>query len=125
MASEKAHATDSKKKVEAVVTTELKTEDKKTFTKAELESFVGDIARRVVDSNSAYLHSFLALNQVLRQPEIAHILDDELREQMKDIWVKLMKSTGLQMENPPILFGVRDGLVQWDQERVEGREDLN
>jgi len=125
MASDKAQATDSQKKVEPVVAVDIKGEDRKVFTKAELESFVADIARRVVDSNSAYLHSFLALNQLLRQPEMASILDDELREQMRDIWVKLMKSTGLQMENPPILFGVRDGLVQWDQERVDGRDDLN
>ena len=40
--------------------------------------------------------------------------DDDLREQMKDIWVKLMKSTGLQLVNPPILFGVAENQIQWD-----------
>ncbi len=89
------------------------------YSKEEIERFVADIGRRVVDSNAAYMHSLLALNHILRQPNLPEVIDDELRDQMKDIWVKLMKSTGLQLVNPPILFGIADGLIQWDLDLSE------
>ena len=92
----------------------LKDGAQKQLSKEEIERFVADIGRRVVDSKTAYMHSLLALNHILRQPNLKDLLDDDLREQMKDIWVKLMKSTGLQLVNPPILFGVAENQIQWD-----------
>src|SRR5262245_54884394 len=95
-------------------------EGEKIYTKKEIEQFISDIGRRVVDSNTAYMHSLLALNTILRQPNLSTLIDDELREEMKDIWVKLMKSTGLQLVAPPILFGIPDGMLQWESEFADG-----
>lgn len=83
----------------------------KVYTKQELESFVTEISKQVVGSTTAFMHSMLALNHILRQPNAAELLDDELREQLKDLWIKL-KSMGLQLNDPPILFGIPESLRQ-------------
>jgi hypothetical protein len=106
--------------------TEKTTEEKggepqKFYTKAEIEAFVAEIGRKVVDSNPAYLHSMLALNHLLRQPNLKDLLDSELKEQLKDIWLKL-KTTGLQVQDPPILFGIPDNAINYEAGNVETGE---
>ena len=88
-------------------------EAQSVFTKAQLEAFVAEISRKVVDTNPAYLHSMLALNYLLRQPNLKELLDPDLKEQLKDIWLKL-KTTGLQLQDPPILFGIPDNAINYD-----------
>ncbi len=85
--------------------TEVKAEELKLYTKKEIEAFIAEIGKKIVSDKPAYMHSMLAINQLLRQPNLPKLMDDELKEQLKDIWLKLIKSTGLQLANPPILFG--------------------
>ncbi|MBP9837600.1 MAG: hypothetical protein KBC84_02690 [Proteobacteria bacterium] len=77
----------------------------KVYTKAEIEAFVADISKRVVGTKPLYMHAMLAVNQILRQPNLPDLLDKDLKEQLKDIWLKLIKSTDIQVANPPLLFG--------------------
>ncbi len=86
----------------------------KVYTKAEIEAFVAEIAAKVVDKQPAYLHSMLALNFILRQPNLNDLLDEDLREQLKDIWLKL-KTTGMQLQEPPILFGIPDSAINFEE----------
>lgn len=74
------------------------------YTKQEVESFVAEISRQIVGSTTGYMHAMLALNHILRQPNASEFLDHDVKEQVKDLWVKL-KSMGLQLNDPPILFG--------------------
>lgn len=76
---------------------------KKQMTKKELTSFLAEIEKQVVASDKNYLPSMLALNEVLRQPNAAKLLDKALKDQARDLWVKI-KSTGLELTDPPILF---------------------
>ena len=95
----------------------------KVYTKKELEAFVAEISRKVVDSNPAYLHAMLSLNHLLRLPTLKELMDDDLKEQLKDIWVKL-KTTGiLQLQDPPILFGIPDNAINFD-EPAEGADPV-
>lgn len=77
------------------------------YTKQEIENFVAEISRQVVGSSTAYMHAMLALNHILRQSNAEEFLDHDVKEQIKDLWIKL-KSMGLQLNDPPILFGAPD-----------------
>ncbi len=91
----------------------------KVYTKKELQLFLADIGKRVLEPNSSYLHSVLAMNHLLRQANLPELLDTDTREQMKDLWIKL-KSTGMQLNDPPLLFGTEAAAVP----AVEGNPEL-
>lgn len=93
-------------------------QDKRTYTKGEVEAFLAEISRRIVESPNSYMHALLALNHLLRLPNAREILDEDLKEQMRDIWKKL-RSTGLQLNDPPILFGVGELNTEADNPVVE------
>lgn len=76
---------------------------KKQMTKKEITSFLSEIEQQVIASDKNYLHSMLALNEILRQPNTGKLLDKALKDQAKDLWAKI-KSTGIELEDPPILF---------------------
>ena len=77
----------------------------KTYTRAEVQGILDEIAKKFVASGSAYMHSMLLLNHILRLPNAAELFDDGLKEQARDLWLKV-KSTGLQLTDPPLLFGL-------------------
>jgi hypothetical protein len=76
------------------------------ISKEELQKTLEIIASSVVSSQSSYIQSMILLDHMLRLPNAREIFDSELKEQARDLWVK-MKSTGLQLNDPPILFEVR------------------
>lgn len=78
---------------------------KKLLSRTEVAAYLTDIAKKILDTKSSNLHSMLALNDLLRQPNANELFTGELKDQAKDIWLKL-KSTGLQVNDPPILFGL-------------------
>jgi len=98
-------------------------EPAKLYSKKELQAFVAEISRKVVDKEPAYLHSMLAMNHILRQPNLPELLDGDLKDQLKDLWVKL-KTTGLNLQDPPILFGIGDSAINYDETSDSG-EDLS
>lgn len=75
------------------------------FTKEQIVAFIKDIELRLVGNSGANLHSVVGLNRILRASNINQVLDNELKERIKDIWIKL-KSTGLLLIDPPIVFGL-------------------
>ncbi len=83
---------------------ELSLDGDKRYTRADIAQFLSEIARSVVSTNTTYMHSMLALNQILRLPYAPEILDQDLKDQMRDLWLKV-KSSGLQLVDPPLLFG--------------------
>ncbi len=99
-------------------------ETSKVYTKKELEAFVAEIGRKVVDKEPAYLHSMLAMNHILRQPNLSELLDKDLREQLKDIWLKL-KTTGLHLQDPPVLFGINDASINYDDAQDVSEDDAH
>ena len=73
------------------------------YTKRELQNFIDELSKQIVQPKPAYLHLIIALNHILRQEDVAVVLDLQMKEQLKDIWLKL-KSTGVQLNDPPLLF---------------------
>ena len=78
-------------------------EEPKIYTKKEVQTFIAEISQRVLEPNTSHLHSVLAINHLLRQSNMPELLDGDLRDQLKDLWIKL-KSTGVQLNDPPLLF---------------------
>ena len=78
---------------------------KKALSRAEVSQYLTDIAKKILDTKGANLHSMLALNDLLRQPDANDLFTGELKDQARDVWLKL-KSTGMQLTDPPILFGL-------------------
>lgn len=72
-------------------------------TREELQKTLEAIARSVVGTHSTYMHSMILLDHLLRLPDARKLFDDDLKEQARDLWLKV-KSTGLQLNDPPILF---------------------
>ncbi len=79
-------------------------EKPKTFNKQEVKAFLADISEQVELSQGNYLHSVLALNELIRQPNAEKVFDDGLKRQARDIWVKI-KAAGAELNDPPLLFG--------------------
>jgi hypothetical protein len=98
------------------------------YSKEEVKSYLADIERKLVESSGAYMHSLVALNEILRHPDVPAILDQELKSQLQDIWIKL-KSTGIQLADPPLLFGLppefaKEQQETSDQEEAEERAEI-
>lgn len=75
-----------------------------SVSREEIVELIAEISRRVVESDRSSMHCMLALNHLLNHPNIGAVLTDDLRGQIKDLWVKL-KSTGIVLADPPIIFG--------------------
>jgi len=73
------------------------------YSRAEVDSFLDEITQRITESDDYFMHSMLAINQILRQPKARDWLDDDLKTRIRDLWLKI-KSTGLELKDPPILF---------------------
>ena len=98
-------------------------EKQKKFTKKHIRAYLADIEEQVVGSDTAYLPSVIALNEILREPNADTLLDRDLKNQMRDLWVKL-KSTGIQLSDPPLLFGLPEDFHSEEEEIVEDEEVL-
>ena len=73
--------------------------------KKELREYVAEIEKRVVEKQGADIAALVAINQILRMPNAAELIDGELKGQIKDLWIKL-KASGVNVEDPPMLFGL-------------------
>ena len=89
----------------------------KSLNKEQIKAYLVDIESRVINSDEAYMHSVIALNQLLRLPNAESVIDGELKEQMHDLWVKL-KSHGVQLGDPPLLFGLPEDFRAEDEEII-------
>ena len=78
--------------------------DDRRYTRDEIAAFLGEIAKNLVKSNNTQLHSMIALNEIIQLPYAREVLDRDLLEQARDLWLKI-KSSGLQLVDPPLLFG--------------------
>ena len=92
-----------------------KAESAKTVTRDEVAAFLADINRQIVENNLPPIHTLLALNNILSQSNAHQLLDEELKTQARDIWLKI-KATGVHLIDPPFLFETSGSL--------DGEDDL-
>lgn len=89
-------------------------ERRKSYTREELQAYLTDIEEKVIDSDEAYLHSVIAINELLNLPNADEIFDEELKGRVRDLWIKL-KSTGVHLNDPPLLFGLPENFGQEEE----------
>ncbi|MCB0345747.1 MAG: hypothetical protein KDD66_11565 [Bdellovibrionales bacterium] len=97
-----------------------KSEEKK-YTKKELQAFISDVSAQVADHNLPSIHTMIALDHALRVSNVRDILDEELKAQARDLWTKI-KSSGLHLSDPPILFGYPPLPEDEGDERMDGAD---
>lgn len=74
------------------------------LTREAIVELLGELSKRVIESDRCSVHCMLALNHILTHADFERVLDDDLRQQVKDIWLKL-KATGIVLADPPVVFG--------------------
>jgi hypothetical protein len=73
------------------------------YTSEDLKEALTALAEKIV-SNQSSMHSMLLLDHLLRLPNASQLFTPDLMEQARDLWKKI-ESTGLQIAQPPFLFG--------------------
>lgn len=94
-------------------------EDVKLYTKEELKGFICDIETQIVENNVPTIHAMLALNHIMHSANAHEIVDDAMKQQLRDIWSKV-KASGLHIADPPSLFGIPPLPEEIDEEEAEG-----
>lgn len=77
-------------------------------TKEDLKVFLLNVRDKMMDEQAAAVYAMSALNYVLTVDNVYGLLDNENKELARDIWLRL-KQSGLQLKNPPLLFGEEGG----------------
>ena len=90
-------------------------------TKADVRAFLAEIAAQVASGKAPTVHTMLALNGMFRLPNAREIFDEELRKEAQDLWMKI-KSSGLQVLDPPLIFGEPSNNSEFLTSDVDGDE---
>jgi hypothetical protein len=93
----------------------------KRYTKKEIKAYIADLEEKVVNTSGAHLHSLVAINEILRSPGIDGLLDEGMKGQLRDLWIKL-SSAGVQLLEPPVLFGLPEGFEEEEFRGVESED---
>lgn len=72
--------------------------------KAELKVFITDVRDRLLKDQAAPIFAMAAMQQVMNLDTIYDLLDNQNKEILQEIWVKLSQS-GFNLRKPPLLFG--------------------
>ncbi len=91
------------------------------ITRADVRAFLAEIAAQVATGKAPTLHTMLALNGMFRLPNAKEIFDEELKKEAHDLWMKV-KSAGLQVLDPPLLFGEPSNASEFLTSDVDGEE---
>ena len=94
----KASASEQMSGVQGIVPTQITTVE-------ELKTHLNCIRDKMSEGLAAPIYAVTAMNQLLNEPVIYKLLTEETKELARDIWLRL-KHAGLQLRNPPILFGM-------------------
>ena len=84
------------------------------ISKEALMEYIQDIAQRASLPDESRLHCAIAISQILSNPSTQNIIDEGGKTTLKEVWFKL-KGEGIQMEDPPFLFGLPEN---FDQEEL-------
>jgi len=69
----------------------------------ELLAFLLNVRDKLVEGVATPIYGMAAINCLLGLKELYGIIDEELREIARDIWLRL-ENAGLQLKRPPLLF---------------------
>jgi len=75
------------------------------LTKESLAEYIQDISQKSLTPEESLIHCVISLNQILADEETSALLNEDMKSQLREIWLKL-KSAGIQLVDPPALFGL-------------------
>ena len=101
---------------------EAKTKEKK-WTKKDVQAFLDEMSKQISEGKSAYVHSMLALNRVITLPNANELFTEDLKAQAKELWLKV-KATGLQLGEPPFLFGQPQFRDEKTVSEIDGGDEI-
>ena len=101
---------------------EAKVKEKK-WTKKEVQAFLDEMSKQIEEGNNAYVHSMLALNKVITLPNADDLFTADLKAKAKELWIKV-KATGLQLGEPPFLFGLPEVSDESTASDIEGGDEI-
>jgi hypothetical protein len=78
-----------------------------------LSEYINDIAEKTLNADESKLHSVIALNQIFSDHDKVSLLDEEMKEQLRDIWLRI-KGAGIELVDPPLLFGLPEDFSSED-----------
>jgi hypothetical protein len=96
--SKKSKSTDSKSDV---------------ISKEMLIDYINEISEKTLQKDESRLHSVIALNQILSDNEKVSMLDEEMKDQLREIWSRI-RGAGIQLLDPPALFGLPEDFTASD-----------
>ncbi len=70
----------------------------------ELKALLMNIRDKMSEGVGAPIFAVSAMNYALCRPNIYTLLNDENKELARDVWLRI-KSAGLHVKSPPMLFG--------------------
>jgi hypothetical protein len=73
-------------------------------TKADLKAFITDVHDKMLKDQAAPVFAMAAMQQVMSLENVYDLLDNQSKEILQEIWVKLSQS-GFHLRKPPLLFG--------------------
>lgn len=76
----------------------------KIGTKADLKAFITEVHDKMLKEQAAPIFAMSAMQQIMSLDNIYDLLDNQSKEILQEIWVKLQQS-GFHLRKPPLLFG--------------------
>jgi hypothetical protein len=73
-------------------------------TKADLKAFITEVHEKILKDQAPPIFGMAAMQQVMGLENIYDLLDNQSKEILQEIWVKLSQS-GFHLRKPPLLFG--------------------
>ncbi|MDD2941851.1 MAG: hypothetical protein PHC51_02680 [bacterium] len=77
---------------------------KEDLTKDDVASLLDAVEKQLNEKDDSYLHAMLALDRVFTMPGAQNLLDASSRAKARELWDKI-KSRGVHLSDPPIIFG--------------------
>jgi hypothetical protein len=72
--------------------------------KADLKAFITEVHEKMLKDQAAPIFAMAAMQQVMSLENVYDLLDNQSKEILQEIWVKLTQS-GFHLRKPPLLFG--------------------
>ncbi|MEY4668806.1 MAG: hypothetical protein RL518_1505 [Pseudomonadota bacterium] len=76
----------------------------KIGTKTDLKAFITEVHDKMLKEQAAPIFAMSAMQQIMSLDNIYDLLDNQSKEILQEIWVKLQQS-GFHLRKPPLLFG--------------------
>ena len=103
----------------------MENQDKQpNITKEDIKLTIKNIQSYLLTEQPPFLHSLAAINKILRLKDSKELFDKEIKQQLSVLWSQIT-SAGINLDPPPVLFGLKSDLDNSTEEyKVEGDDEI-